>query len=343
MSRNRTAIGRFTLNRHRLLVTRPLAGGGVASFTDLAQPIDCGPGGSQCSSTADYGTPVGLQATAETGFVFTRWAGTSPCSVGAPATKAVCTFALQGNVTATPVFRRRTVIDLVKDGIGTGTVTATGALAPALVICGPGCGETEFHAFDGRAVTLRATPSVGSMFTGFAGACGSNTSVCIFPPVGDRQELTAGFTLQARTLNVHVRGGGSVSGALQTCEAAESPCAITGRFGDTIELLASAGPSNRLLAWTGCSSVSGPVCRVNLTGPTAAPVAVTATFTVALTIAVTRDGAGSVSGAGIACGEDCVQAYSPGMVVTLSRVSERAASPAGTRTARSAGRTHPAR
>ena len=47
-------------------------------------------------------------------------------------------FNLKANTTATPHYRRRTVVQVQRDGNGSGTVTGTG------ITCGADCLETVF-------------------------------------------------------------------------------------------------------------------------------------------------------------------------------------------------------
>ena len=101
--------------------------------------------------------------------MFTSWSGTA--CVGS--TNPSCSFTLRANTTATPNFRARTLVTIVKSGTGSGTVTGPG------ISCGLDCSQPEF---DRAAVLLTATAATGSRFLGFSGACVSSTSTCSFVP-----------------------------------------------------------------------------------------------------------------------------------------------------------------
>src|SRR5262249_47178426 len=149
----------------------------------------------------DYGTLVVLRATSDTGFAFAGWTGVT-CLVGG-AMNASCAFRLTANVTATPAFRPRTVVNVVKSGNGAGTITGPG------ISCGIDCSESEF---DARLVTFTAAPAVGSRFVGWGDTCafrGTNAS-CAFVPSGDNQTVSAVFTLLPETLTVTPRTNGNV-------------------------------------------------------------------------------------------------------------------------------------
>ena len=117
-----------------------------------AVTYDCGSDGGNCTGVFDYGTPVVLRALPNPGFVFTSWTGVT-CAPGG-ATNASCAFQLKANTTATPSYRPRTVVTVVKTGNGVGTVTGPG------IACGADCSEPEF---DGKLITLTAAPAVGAL------------------------------------------------------------------------------------------------------------------------------------------------------------------------------------
>src|SRR6185312_4558209 len=174
---------------------------GTFPAPDVAS-IDCGSGGNLCSTVQSYGTPVLLEATADPGNTFVNWTGTSPCSLGARATNASCAFVLQGNVSVIPNFRLRTVVNILKDGNGAGTITGPG------ISCGSRCSEPQF---DGKPVTLTASPAVGSRFDGFGGACVSNSSTCTFVPATTAQNVSATFSLRRFAVSVANDPSGHVS------------------------------------------------------------------------------------------------------------------------------------
>jgi hypothetical protein len=315
MSQNRSAIGRFTLTRQSLtVVNRP--NGSVVNLPPLpGGTIDCGDGGTVCSGAFDYGTQVALQAAPNDGFVFVSWTGVA-CAGGA--TNATCAFPLRANVTVTPTYRARTVLTVVKSGTGAGTVTGLG------LSCGADCSEA---AFDARAVTLRATPAVGSRFLGFGNACVSSTTTCTFVPAGNNQSVTAAFQLipYAVTMLPRLNGSAATTTTLPdpiSCGAGNSDCLATLDFGTPVVLQATPITGSRFVNWTGtvCNGSTNATCAFKIP---AANVSVSPNFKDVTALALTKGGLGTVTStpAGISCGLPCTTAtfdFARGIVVKLT-------------------------
>ncbi|MEX2013420.1 MAG: hypothetical protein WD897_00695, partial [Parcubacteria group bacterium] len=130
------------------------SGNGSGTITSSLGDINCG---TTCFALYDRGTSVTLTATPSADSIFTGWPGacfgTGTCVVGMTADK---------NITAT--FDLRNTLNIFKSGTGTGTVTS----APAGINCGSSCSVDYSY---GTSVTLTATPSADSIFTGWSGAC----------------------------------------------------------------------------------------------------------------------------------------------------------------------------
>ena len=315
MSQNRSAIGRFTLNRHALtVINRP--GGKVVNLPPLpGGTIDCGAGGAVCTGVFDYGTQVALQAAPSDGFVFVGWTGVT-CAGGA--TSATCAFPLRANVTVTPSYRARTLLTVVKSGTGAGTITGPG------ISCGADCSQA---AFDARAVTLRATPAVGSRFLGFGNACVSNTSACTFVPAGNNQTVTAAFQLIPYTVTVlpRLNGGAATTTTLPdpiSCGAGNSDCQATLDFGTPVVLQATPITGSRFVRWTGtvCNGSTNTTCAFKIP---AANVSVSPNFKDVTALTLTKGGQGTITStpAGISCGLPCTTAgfdFARGIVIKLT-------------------------
>ena len=87
-----------------------------------------------------------------------------------------------------------------KDGNGSGTVVST----PSGIDCGGDCAENYLY---GTVVTLTATATTGSSFTGWAGACAGAAQCQV--TTGSRQTSDRHFTLNSHPLTVGKDGNGS--------------------------------------------------------------------------------------------------------------------------------------
>ena len=98
---------------------------------------------------------------------------------------------------AAPAF----LLDVSRSGTGTGSVTSV----PSGISCGGDCTQSYT---DGTSVTLTATPDLGSVFTGWSGAC-SGAGVCVVSMTAARS-IDADFaSLGSRTLTVTTSGSGT--------------------------------------------------------------------------------------------------------------------------------------
>ncbi len=244
------ALARY-LNSSTLAVTRTGSGSGTVSSSPNG--ISCG---SSCS--ASFGAvPVTLTATASAGSSFAGWSGA--CSG-----TGKCTLAMSADRTATARFETNKTLTLARAGSGSGTVTSSPA--------GISCGSTCAHAFrHGTTVTLAATTSAGSSFSGWSGACSGSGSCTV--TMAAARSVTARFESdKALTLTKAGRGAGTVSSSPAgiTCG---STCAHAFRHGSVVTLSAVASARSRFAGWSG--SCSGPgSCTVTMS----AARSVTATF-----------------------------------------------------------------
>jgi phospholipase C len=157
---------------------------GSGTVTSSPAGVNCG---TTCSQSFPAGTQVTLNATPATGFSFGGWSGACT-GTGA------CVLPTSGALSVTASFTGSGPVQVTVSlaGAGKGTVSS----APA----GIDCGATCTHTFaEGTQVTLSATPTAGSSFTGWSGAC-TGTSTCTLATSG-AQSVAASFTASLQSIN----------------------------------------------------------------------------------------------------------------------------------------------
>jgi hypothetical protein len=316
-----------------LTVAAAGTGGGTMSSTPAGITCSAAAGASSgsCSTRLETGTAVTLSATAAAGSVFTGWSGA--CSG-----TGSCQLALDGDRVVTAGFDLATFTLRVSGaGSGSGSVSSQSGLAPAIA-CGSSAGAVSGNCIAtyvaGTVVTLSATPSIGSVFDGWGGAC-SGASVCSVT-VSQARSVTARFVTRnfALTLSAAGDGGGTIAtdeGASPelSCQAsagrATGACTAVYPAGSVLTLTATPGAGSRFGGWSGACS-GNESCTVTLDQARA----VAATFErVPFTLTVTESGAGggrvTADPAGIDCALDagaatgvCAAAFPSGTEVTLT-------------------------
>jgi hypothetical protein len=220
----------------------------------------------------------------------------------------------------TRIVTTRAALSVAKAGHGAGTVTS----APARIDCGAACTAMFDAPTD---VTLTASASPGSEFTGWLAGCpGTGLGPCTVTVDGTRS-VTAQFTPYL-ALDVARDGAGtgtvtSTPGGL-SCGTA---CATQLLEGTAVSLSASPATGSLFGGWAGpCQPydpgfdpAAPPPCAFQLDRPAA----VTATFVQAFkaTATVTGSGRGTVSGPWLSCTTGstagCVRWYPAGSAVSL--------------------------
>jgi uncharacterized delta-60 repeat protein len=246
----------FALARYRgSTLTAARTGSGSGSVTSSPNGINCG---STCSAPF-AAVPVTLTATASAGSSFTGWSGA--CSG-----TGKCTVTMSGDRAATARFETNKTLTLTKAGSGTGTVNSSPA--------GISCGSTCAHAFrHGTAVKLTATPSPGSSFLGWSGAC-SGTGTCTLTMSANRAATARFETNKTLTLTKAGIGTGTVSSSPAGISCG-STCAHAFRYGTAVTLSATASAGSSFTGWSGACSGTGS-CTLTMS----AARSVTATFKV---------------------------------------------------------------
>lgn len=174
MSQAQSVGANFTLTP--LALTLTLAGTGSGTITSTPAGINCG---TTCTASFPPSIVVTLTASPAAGSTFTNWTGactgtTSSCTVTMSQAQAVsASFALQ------------TTLHVTVTGSGTGNVTSS----PVGINCGQAC---SFGFTANSVVTLTASPTTGSTFQGWLGACTGTTNPCTVT-LSQAQNLFAEF------------------------------------------------------------------------------------------------------------------------------------------------------
>ncbi|MBI2087107.1 MAG: hypothetical protein HYT69_03000 [Candidatus Zambryskibacteria bacterium] len=166
------------------------SGTGSGTITSAPSGISCG---IDCSESYNYGTSVTLTALPSSGSSLTNWSG--DCS-----DSGSCTVSMTQarNVTANFTLGAY-VLNVSRSGTGSGTVTSS----PLGINCGSNCSENYDY---NTSVTLTATPSGGSIFSGWSGGGCSGTGSCVVT-MSSATSVTANFTLSTYNLTTSINSG----------------------------------------------------------------------------------------------------------------------------------------
>jgi phospholipase C len=206
-----------------------------------------------------------------------------------------------------------------------GTGTGTASSNPTGISCGTTCTASFVK---GTSVTLTATPSTGSTFAGWSGAC-SGTGACAVT-VETNASITATFNSIPEQLTVQNAGTGTgtVSSSPSGINCGTT-CSANFNYGTSVTLTAAAASGSTFAGWSGACSGTG-TCVLTLKANTS----VIATFNLPnaqLTVQNAGTGAGAVtsSPAGINCGTTCSGSIAVGTAVTLTAVPDTGSTFAG--------------
>jgi hypothetical protein len=203
-------------------------------------------------------------------------------------------------------------VDRVFQGTGaTGTVTS----APTGINCGTDCDEIYDH---GTAITLTATAGAGSRFISWSGCDSGAGNPCSISLTSTR---TAEVTfVKVWPLDVTKDGGTGFGTVTSSPSGINCGVTCTANFdeGSSVTLTPTPNAGSRFDSWSGCDSVAGNQCTVNMTGSKS----VNVTFVKFWGLTVTKNGSGSgtvsSSPSGIDCGATCSANFDQGTSVVLT-------------------------
>lgn len=284
-------------------VTVAVDGNGAGSVTSSPTGISC-PG--MCAMSVPYGTQVTLSGAQSGVSTFLGWAG------GGCTGTAGCAFVVTGDTLVHASFALNYTLVVTETGSGAGTVTSN----PAGINCGTDCNET-YNA--GTSVTLTASASADSVFTGWSGGGCSGTSTCTVT-LNAAAMVTANFDLKQYTLTVATDGstGTGTVASNPAGIACPTDCTESYASGTSVTLTPTASNGSTFSGWSGDCSGTG-ACVVAMTQARS----VTARFALnayALTVTENGTGTGTVTASpeGILCPGDCTVQYLFNTSVTLT-------------------------
>lgn len=137
------------------------------------------------------------------------------------------------------------------------TVTGNGTVSgPGLSSCAAASGDCTENIIVNTTTTIFATPTSGSTFSGWGGAC-SGTGTCTIL-MNQAQTVTATFSSSLTTLTVTKigTGNGTVASAGGTVNCG-TQCVILNNPTDSFTLTATADPGSSFMGWSGDCSGTG--------------------------------------------------------------------------------------
>ncbi len=294
--KNVTAL--FTINSYALDAN---FGGTGGSGTITATGIIC-PG--DCNENFNHGTVVNVTQTPAADTNFVNWSG-------ACTGNTTCSVTMNGPRTVTANYALKQYnLDVTIAGSGTVTGPQIG--------CPTDCLGTYNH---GTSVTLTQLAGSGYRFTGWSGGTCTGINACVVP-MDMARAVTATFT-PIFPLNVTIAG--STGTVTSNVAGINCPTDCSEDYLNTATVILTATGTNGATfgSWTGCPTVAGNTCTVAMSQARN----VTATFnppTFLLTAAFGGNGFGTITAAGIDCGNgtnggtDCTETLVQGAMITLT-------------------------
>lgn len=280
---------------------------GAGTVTSTPAGVQCSVQGAQTSGTC-VGTFPGdvtvlLVASAGQNSEFVSFTGDCTLSQG-----TTCQVPPAPTRRVNVAFRARHTLSVSATGNGSGTI----ASAPGAINCAASnavtSGTCSDAYADGAAVTLTATPTNGSTFAGWTGACAGTSLTCTVTMAAARS-ATARFE---RLGSIVVTGANGNGDGLVTSSPAGIDCAIVGGtasgscaatfpVGASVTLTAAAAAGHVLRNWGAeCAQAVGNSCVLGVaTGTRTASIAFTGPVPLSVTLGGT--GGGQVTGGPIAC------------------------------------------
>jgi uncharacterized repeat protein (TIGR02543 family) len=272
-------------------------------FSPGSAPIvDCGnigAGTTSCTWPAPTGSTLTVFQQPGAGNIFQGWGG--QCT----GTAVSCTVQLNGDrqIGAAWAAAGGSTAQLTVSIAGQGHVSGGGIDCPSTCVAS----ETL-----NSAVTLKASPGDGYVFTGWTGGCTGTSPSCTVT-MGAAAAVTATFT-QANVLSVAVAGNGAVTGGTGAinCGNGAGICSASFAAGATVSLVATPAVGATFSGWSGACGGTATTCTVSMTESRSVTATFAAGSATGFTLTVSVTGNGTVTGGGISCGSGATACTSPG-------------------------------
>jgi len=281
MTSDRQVRATFGAN-HVLSVT--LAGTGSGSVTSDQGGINCP--SPQCSASFPHGTTVILTAAESPDSTFVAWAGHCDSVSG-----NTCTVQMTAAKNVTATFQRITRRLAVTITAATGSSGRVTSAPQQEINCTSGTCSADFPL--NSQVTLTATPTSGTAFLGWSGACSGRGSCVV--TMNDIKQVTASF--EVNRLTVSKTGSGTVTSDKGGISC-PGQCAAVFDDGTQVTLTATPAASDiRFTGWSGGGCTGTSPCTVTMQGARS----VTASFELFYALTINVNGPGTVSYSGGNC------------------------------------------
>ena len=221
---------------------------------------------------------------------------------------------------AIPLEAAAATLNIHRGGLGSGTVTSV----PAGISCGSYC----YSSFPNHtSITLTATPTAGSSFSGWSGACVGTGMTVNVVLITKSTSCTANFTLASppTQFSLTVTRTGTGSGTVNSAPvgiSCGSICSYGYAQNTVVTLTATATVGSTFTGWSGsCTgTTTSTSIVVNANSSCVATFAATVLLQFSLTVTRTGTGSGTVNSApaGISCGSVCSYSYGQNTAVTLT-------------------------
>jgi uncharacterized repeat protein (TIGR01451 family) len=196
---------------YTLTIAKPGNGTGTTSAdAGINATPNCG---ATCSATYLSGTMVNIYAAPDSGSLLQSWGGA--CS-GTPNSQLSCVVTMNADTTVSATFVLGITLNVSVTGGGSGTVTSN----DGSISCGDTGGACSSLNLPGTQVSLIATPSTGSQFSSWSGACSGTSPNSCGVTLNSNQTVTAtitpapDFSVNPASTSLTVKRGSQVSEAL---------------------------------------------------------------------------------------------------------------------------------